>query len=89
MPPTERHEVLRGTSQNSTQLARVASTEGAALFVGQGKYGEPEQIRTEGDLGLALSIDKVKLLSDSHWQPLFRATCPIMSLRTFSQAVNV
>ena len=42
-----------------------------------------------GDLRLALSIDKAKQLSDSRWQPLFGATCPIMSLRTFSQAVKV
>jgi hypothetical protein len=67
----------------------VALTEGAALVVDQGKYGEQEQIRTEGDLRLALSIDKVKQLSDSHWQPLFEATCRIMSLRRFNQAVNV
>ena len=67
----------------------MALTEGIALVVGQGKYGEQEQIRTEGDLRLALSIDKAKQLSDSRWQPLFGATCPIMSLRTFSQAVKV
>lgn len=49
----------------------MALTESAELVVGQGKYGEQEQIRTEGDLRLALSIDKGKQLSDSHWLPLF------------------